>query len=147
MPSGKTSNLQLRFHHVGIVVKDIERAAAYYAQKFGYEVRSAVIHDPLQTARVQFLGFPGENVYLEFVSPEGPDSFLELALKKGGGLNHICYSTADIESACQQLRGEGLFLVRAPTQAAAFNRRKIAWLMDKQGSLIELVERGPENEL
>jgi methylmalonyl-CoA/ethylmalonyl-CoA epimerase len=147
MLSGKTANLNLRFHHVGIVVKDIERSVEDCVQRFGYELRSGIIHDPMQTARVQFLSFPGEQVFLEFVSPDGPDSFLALALKKGGGLNHICYSTGDIDEACQQLRNDGLFLVRAPTEAVAFNGRKIAWLMGRGGILVELVERGPENEL
>ena len=42
--------------------------------RFGYEVRTPVIHDPLQTAFVQFLALPGDRVYLEFVSPDGPES-------------------------------------------------------------------------
>ena len=139
--------MNLRFHHVGIVVEDVERSAAVYMQRFGYEARSGVVHDPLQTAYVQFLSFPGEQIFLEFVSPDGPESSLALALKKGGGLNHICYSTQDIGGTCQQLRAEGMFLIRPPTEAIAFNRRKIAWLVDKNGTLFELVETGPENEI
>jgi methylmalonyl-CoA/ethylmalonyl-CoA epimerase len=139
--------VDLRFHHVGVVVADMERSATAYMERFGYEARSGIVHDPLQTAYVQFLSFPGERVFLEFVSPDGPQSALTLALKKGGGLNHICYSTSDIGETCLRLRNAGLFLVRPPTQAVAFNGRKIAWLMDKSGILFELLERGPENEL
>jgi methylmalonyl-CoA/ethylmalonyl-CoA epimerase len=147
MTSNEQQAAALRFHHVGVLVEDIERSTAAYVERFGYEVRSGVIHDPLQTAYVQFLSFPGERTFLEFVSPDGPQSVLTLALKKGGGLNHICYSTSDIEETCESLRNAGLFLVRPPTQAVAFNGRKIAWFMDKGGVLFELVERGPENEL
>ncbi len=139
--------MDLRFHHVGFVVDDIERTAKTYIERFGYEARSVIIHDLVQTAYVQFLCFPGEQVYLEFVSPDGPQSALALALKKGAGLNHICYSTPDIEKTCQQLRTGGLFLVKPPTEAVAFNGRKIAWFADKSGTLFELVEKGPENEL
>jgi catechol 2,3-dioxygenase-like lactoylglutathione lyase family enzyme len=132
---------------VGIVVEDIERSARVYMERFGYEARSGIVHDPLQTAYVQFLSFPGDRIFLEFVSPDGPESSLALALKKGGGLNHICYSTVDIEETCRQLRSAGLFLIQSPTEAVAFNRRKIAWLADKSGTLFEVVEKGPENEL
>jgi len=139
--------LNLHFHHVGIVVEDVERSAAIYMQRFGYEARSSIVHDLLQTAYVQFLSFPGEQIFLELVSPDGPESSLALALKKGGGLNHICYSTQDIGETCQKLRAAGMFLIRPPTEAVAFNSRKIAWLADKNGTLFELVEKGPENEI
>ncbi len=147
MTSNEQQLMGLRFHHVGVLVENIERSAKAYIGRFGYQARSGVIHDPMQTAYVQFLSFPGENVFLEFVSPDGPESALGLALKKGGGLNHICYSTSEIERTCLQLRSSGLFLIRPPTPAVAFNGRQIAWLMDKSGALFELVERGPENEL
>ena len=147
MTSTEQQLAALQFHHVGVLVEDIERSAKVYMERFGYELRSDIIHDPLQTAYVQFLSFPGERVFLEFVSPDGPQSALSLALKKGGGLNHICYSTSDIEQTCLQLRTTGLFLIRPPTPAVAFNGRKIAWFMDKSGVLFELVARGPENEL
>jgi methylmalonyl-CoA/ethylmalonyl-CoA epimerase len=138
--------VNLRFHHIGLVVENIERSTTTYMKRFGYQARSGIIHDSQQTAYVQFLSFPGENIFLEFVSPDGPQSVLSLALKKGGGLNHICYSTPDIEEACRQLRDEGLLLVRPPTKAIAFDGRKIAWLMDKSGTLFELLQRGAENE-
>ncbi len=143
----KKGHVTLHFHHVGVVVGDIASAATSYIERFGYELRSGIIHDPLQTAYVQFLGFPGEKPLLEFVSPDGPESTLTGALKKGGGLNHICYSTPDIDETCVRLRNAGLFLVRPPTYAVAFNGRKVAWLMDKGAVLFELVEIGPENEL
>lgn len=147
MTNAPPHNLDLRFHHVGLVVKDIARSASAYIERFGYIARSEVIHDPLQTAYVQFLSFPGETVFLEFVSPDGPASALSLALKKGESLNHLCYSTSDIEKCCGDLRSAGLFPVRPPTPAVAFNGRKIAWFMDRNGLLFELVQRGPSNEL
>ena len=45
----------LTLHHVGILTPDIAEAAGQYAAKFGYRVCSEVIHDPVQTAYVQFL--------------------------------------------------------------------------------------------
>lgn len=134
----------VRFHHLGILVKSVPDAAAAYARRYGYEVRSPVIHDPVQTAHVQFLALPGEAFYLELVSPDGPDSKLSNALKKGGGLNHVCYATEDIEGACAELRAQRMVLIQAPVEAVAFPGRRIAWLMGRDQTLTELVERGPD---
>jgi methylmalonyl-CoA/ethylmalonyl-CoA epimerase len=122
-------------------VQDIRSATLSYISRFGYEAYTNIIHDPIQTAYVQFLVLPGESSYLEFVSPDGPESKLALALKKKQGLNHICYSTLDIDQTCAYWRERDLLLISAPTEAIAFDGRKIAWFADKIGILYELVER------
>jgi methylmalonyl-CoA/ethylmalonyl-CoA epimerase len=147
MNDKKGELVTLRFHHVGVLVDDVATHSALYVKRLGYQVRSEVIRDPVQSAFVQFLSLPGEKVYLEFIAPDGPGSHLTNALKKGGGLNHICYSCAEIELTCAELRDQGLLLIHRPAPAVAFNGRKIAWMMGKDRLLIELVECGPENEL
>lgn len=138
--------MKLELHHVGVVVKDVAESCALYVRRFGYEVKTEIIHEPTQTAHVQFLRLPGDKTYLELVAPDGPNSRLVGALEKGGGLNHVCYAVDDIDAMCQTLRGEGLFLVHAPVPAVSFKGRRIAWLMGKDRLLVELVERGPEGE-
>ena len=100
------------------------------------------MHDPRQTARVQFLRLPGDKTFLELVAPDGPGGKLSHALEKGGGMHHVCFATDDVGRACGELRKEGLFLVHAPQEAVAFGGRKIAWLMGQDRVLVELVERG-----
>ena len=129
-----------RLHHVGILVSDISEAAAIYVERYGYQIKSQIIRDPKQTAYVQFLQLPGDNSYLEFVSPDRPDSKLANALAKGGGINHVCYGTDDIDAACSDLRERGMFLIQEPVEAAAFPGRRIAWLMGRDRTLTELVE-------
>jgi hypothetical protein len=72
---------------LGVLVKDIDKSAFDYVSKFGYELRSPVIHDPVQTALVQFLRLEGDGTYVELISPDGLESKLVTALKKFGGLN------------------------------------------------------------
>ena len=134
----------LRFHHVGMVVDSIDKHSALYADRFGYEIRSEIIHDSKQRAYVQFLAFPGESTYLELVAPDAPGSFLSNALQKGGGLNHLCYSTEDIDAACRRLRSMAMLLIHPPTEAVAFDQRRIAWMKGKDNLLVELVERDKE---
>lgn len=132
----------LELHHVGIVTRDVAEATADYVRRFGYEVRTPIIHDPTQTAFVQFLSLPGSPSFVEFVAPDGPESKLSGALSKGGGLNHLCYAVSDIDEACRELRNQAMLLMQPPIAAVAFPDRRIAWLIGRDRIPIELVERG-----
>ena len=129
------------------MVADIAKAIGPYLAHCGYEERTGIIHDPTQTAYVQFLRRPGDTVLLELVAPDGPSSKLSAALQRGGGFHHVCHSTPDIDDACRALRSGGFFLIAAPVPAVAFEGRRIAWLLARDRSLVELVERGPEGSL
>jgi len=141
------STLILGVHHIGMVVHDIAQVGEVYCRRYGYEPRTPIIHDKTQTAFVQFFKLPGDRVYLELVAPDGERSKLARALSQGGGLNHICYVTADIEAACRRLRRQQMMLLQAPVAATAFPGRRIAWLMGMDKTPIELVERGGPGEL
>ena len=138
--------MDLQFHHVGVLVKDIAKATQHYA-RLGYRPATEVVNDPVQTALVQFLKLPGICPYLELVAPNGAESKLAGALRKGGGLHHVCYSTADIEGTCKELQAAGWFILAAPVGAVAFGGRRIAWLMGADRVLMELVEKGGAGEL
>ena len=128
-------------HHVGYAVKAIESVSDSYVTRFGYAVCTPVIHDPLQTAFVQFFSLPGDRVYLEFVSPDGPDSRLTNAVRKGGGLNHLCYIADNLEEAAGLLVQNDMMLISPPQPAVAFAGRRICWLVGEDMLPIELVER------
>ena len=137
----------LALHHVGIAVSDVAAATEMYRQRFGYTVASPVIHDPTQTAFVQFLRLPGETSFLELVAPDSPTSKLSAAVAKGGGLNHLCYSIIDIEAAIENLRSSGMVTICEPVAAVAFPGRKIAWMLGNDRVPVELVEAGEPGQL
>jgi methylmalonyl-CoA/ethylmalonyl-CoA epimerase len=136
-----------RVHHIGIVVKDIAETAEMYVRRYGFELCSPIIHDPVQTAHVQFLKLPAQSIYVELVAPDSGNSKLTNSLQKGGGLNHICYETRDIHAACEQLRAEAMIVLQRPVPAVAFSGRLIAWLMGTDRVPVELVEGGADIEL
>jgi methylmalonyl-CoA/ethylmalonyl-CoA epimerase len=136
--------LALTLHHVGVLVPDIQKAAEQYAARFGYCATSEIIHDPIQTAHVQMLAGAAPAPCIELVTPDGPASKLTNALRKGGGLNHLCYLSAAIDDDCRRLRSEGMLLLQSPVEAEAFSGRRIAWLMGRDGIPIELLESTPE---
>ena len=131
----------LRFHHVGYATAEIAPVVDTYVRRYGYERSTEVIHDPRQTALVQFLKLPGETTYLEFVAPDGPKSKLMGVVRKGGGLNHLCYSAGVMEEAIEHLEASGMKLISDPKPAVAFAGRRICWLLGADQLPVELVER------
>ena len=138
--------LELSLHHSGYAVKAIEPVAGRYVERYGYELSTPVIHDPLQKALVQFLRLPGDTAYLEFVAPDSPGSELANATKGGGKLHHICYAANQLEDTIDRLEDEGMLLISEPKLAVAFAGRRICWLMDPDRLLVELVERGGNSD-
>lgn len=129
-------------HHIGMLTDDIEAAAARLRESFGYEAVSETIADPVQTALVRFLKLPSSKEYLELVCPDGENSKLSKALKKGVTLHHVCYQVRDIAAELGRLRSLGYLTLCEPVAAAAFPGRRIAWCMDASRNLVELLERG-----
>jgi methylmalonyl-CoA/ethylmalonyl-CoA epimerase len=141
------ANPDLRLHHIGLVVRAIEEFRPYYVDVLQYRERTPIIHDPVQTAFVQFLAIPGSDHYLELVAPDNESSKLQKASRKGLPLNHLCYSCKNVAHMVSFLKESGCIVRQDPVAAVAFDGRFIAWLMTPVGLLIELVERGPEGSL
>lgn len=138
---GHASSLPgMRLHHVGYAVSSIQDIAAAYVTRFGYTVSTPVIHDPIQTAFVQFLKLPGDQAYLEFVAPDGPESVLTGAMKRHARLNHLCYAVGSLNREIEHLEQQGLRLLSAAQPAVAFGGRPICWLIGDDLLPIELVE-------
>lgn len=136
----------LRLHHIGHAVSDIAPAADRYVRRFGYRIVSPILHDPLQTAFVQFLQLPGDPSYLELVSPDSSQSKLANAVKRGGSLHHLCFLSGSLELQIAALEAEGLRLISDPKPAVAFAGRRICWLLGPDHIPIELVERRASND-
>ena len=141
------SDLGLQLHHVGYAVKLIDPIAATYRNRFGYEFATPIIHDPLQTAFVQFLKLAADRAYLEFVAPDGPESKLTQAAKRGGGLNDLCYTCGPLEATIAQLEATDMRLISEPKPGLAFAGRRICWLIGEDPMPIELVERRDADDL
>lgn len=137
------STTNLRLHHVGVLVADLERSVERFVRQFGFQQESDLIVDTIQTARVCFLRQPGQSHWLELVTPHGDSSKLEGALRRGPGPHHLAYETPDLDRAMADLRAQGLMPLGRPEPGAAFGGRLIAWFYGPEVGLTELVMRGP----
>ena len=130
----------MRLHHTGIVVSDIKSYGELYASTLGLSPRTEIFHDPIQKVRVQFWGGGESESWIELIEPAAEDSPVQRALKKGGGLDHLCYETADIEKTLEDSLAKGGAIVRPLAPAVAFAGRRIAFVYFLELGLIEFVE-------
>ena len=132
----------MRLHHVGYLVREIGPAAATYVERYGYQAVTGVVHDPLQTALVQFLRLPGDSSYLELIAPDGHASRLSAeAARVARPLHHLCYVCVEtLETAAARLCEQGMVQIAGPRPAEAFGGRRICWLMGGDRLPVELVE-------
>ena len=130
-----------KLDHYGVAVADIEQGLALYAGLYGYELLRGPYDDPLQQARVAFIGRPGsDEATLELVAPLDAGSQVERVLAKGQTLYHVCYEVPDIVAAIAHLRQQKCLVVSGPTPAVAYEGRPSAWLYLPNRQLTELVE-------
>jgi catechol 2,3-dioxygenase-like lactoylglutathione lyase family enzyme len=137
-----------RFDHLTIVVRDIDRAKAFFALLGFEEAISVVIAgEPFAS----YMGVPGieaEHVtlVLENVSPRTeiqllryrhPDPLLDPHIRDLHklGMNHVCFAVDDIEAEVAKFRAGG-FATR--NEIMDFHSRKLVFLDGPEGVTVEL---------
>lgn len=139
MPIDSFTDIDLTFHHTGILVKNIEEAALYYGQVFGRSKVSEIYDVHSQQVSVCFIA-TGNKVYLELVAPfEGNKSF-ESLYKRGITYYHSGYLTANFEATLKALEALD-FRVISTFNSEAFNGKRCSFMLSKKMHLFELIEK------
>ena len=128
----------MKFHHIGVAVKDISATAAVYVTG-GYK-QSDTIFDPIQNVNICWL--TKENMpVVELLEPVDETSPVNKILEKNGVTPyHTCYIVDEIELAMKELRKLKYTVVSKPAEAVAIHGCKVCFLFNKNVGLIELVE-------
>ena len=128
-----------RIGHIGIVVRDIEKALTLYQGALGLHL-ARIQERPDLAATIAFL--PTGDSEIELVQPVTGDSdvakFLE---ERGEGIHHICLEVDDIERALSDLRERGLQVIDEIPRVGPEGER-FAFIHPKSahGVLVELYE-------
>ena len=110
-----------RIDHVGIAVEDLDAAVALYSRalRMPEAHRETVDSQGVEAVLLDV----GEN-HVELLRPLGAETpvgrFLD---RKGPGLHHVAYQTADIESALDAVRAAGLRLIDETPRTGIRNSR------------------------
>ena len=95
--------------HIGIAVKDLNAALAFYRDALGLEIEGTE-DVPSQQVRVHFAAV-GE-AKLEFLEATAPSSpIAKYVEKRGPGLHHITLRVDDVAAALASLKARGVRLV------------------------------------
>jgi methylmalonyl-CoA/ethylmalonyl-CoA epimerase len=132
--------MTLRLHHMGFVVADIANAMPAFTRSMAAEWDGQIFEDPLQKAKVAFMTTRPGDAQIELVQPVGESSPVRKFLQQGGGMHHLCYEVADLETELAAFRSRGASIASRPKPAVAFGGRRIAWVITSEKFLIELLE-------
>lgn len=130
--------MDLRLHHVAIVVEDLDQALAQY-QGLGFGAPDTFEVPEQQVLVSTFRAGPG---YVELIQPTDPDGPIARYLaKRGPGMHHVAYQVPDIERAMATLARAGVRLIDETPRRGAHDWR-IAFVHPEScaGVLTELVE-------
>jgi methylmalonyl-CoA/ethylmalonyl-CoA epimerase len=139
-----------RIDHVGVAVRDLDKAVAWYETTFGLTVAVRETHEDQGVNEAMLV--VGENVdalgggsYVQLLEPTREDSPVGKFLARNGeGVHHIGYGVADVEQALAAIGGAGVRLVDARPRHGSMGA-SIAFLHPKDtgGVLTELVQAAP----
>jgi methylmalonyl-CoA/ethylmalonyl-CoA epimerase len=126
--------------HIGIAVKGLDQASAFYKDILGLEVK-AIETVAEQKVNVAFIPITDSEVeLLESTEPGGPVAkFIEA---RGEGVQHIAFRVENLEEALAELKAKGIRLIdQSPRKGAG--GAKIAFIHPKEtnGVLVEICER------
>jgi len=130
--------------HVGIAVKDLPAALAFYRDALGLEVE-APEEVPSQGVRAHFIHVGQSNLEL-LEATAGDSPIAKYVDKRGPGLHHITLRVDDVYAAVEHLKGRGVRLIdETPRPGAEGSTIAFIHPSAAHGVLVELKQRAPGN--
>src|SRR6476646_5326927 len=131
--------------HIGIAVRDLPAALAFYRDGLGLEVEAS---EEVGSQRVNAHFVPVGESSLELLEATAPDSAIARYIeKRGPGLHHITLRVDDISAALNQLKMRGVRLIDEQPRPGA-EAALVAFIhpTSAHGVLVELKQSSPSKE-
>ena len=125
--------------HIGIVVKDLEKAIKFWAETFEYEQTTRIIENSRQKVWVVFM-HKKNSLPIKLISPSEKSSTIYRFAQQGGGLHHLCFSCCDVTKEVKRLKECGLRILVDPEPGEAFQGENIAFLHSRFLGNVELID-------
>ncbi|MFC8503468.1 methylmalonyl-CoA epimerase [Pedococcus sp. NPDC057267] len=131
--------------HVGIAVRDLDEAIAFYRDTFGMELAHEEENEE-QGVREAMMAVGGSGSHVQLLAPLTPESTIAKFLEKSGpGVQQVAYRVEDLEAVSQVLRDRGLrLLYDEPRRGTSNSRVNFIHPRDAGGVLVELVQPAHE---
>lgn len=131
--------MTVRFENVGIAVRDLDEAIAFYGRTFGLPLVHREVNEE-QGVEEAMVGI-GDSA-IQLLAALRADSAIGKFLDRNGeGIQQVAFRVTDVEEASRRLRDAGLrLLYDAPRRGTAGSRINFVHPKDCGGVLVELVE-------
>ena len=130
----------IRFHHLGLFVRDLEFGLTELEKVIEVKDVSEVTDDFGLRVSVQFV-IDSSNLRYELVAPLGENNPVDPVLKaRKNILNHVAYITDDFETTFNKMRQDGCLPLAPPRNAKAFGGKKVVFMLTPLGFIYELIE-------
>ena len=130
-----------KIDHIGIVVRDLEKAIKVYSDVLGLKVDKV---EQVEEFKVKIAFLPVGEVLVELLEPIGPGIVQDFLAEHGEGLYHICYKVTDIDKTLEEVGKKTKLRDKRPRPGGASSR--VAFL-EPEGMFnveTEFVERKKE---
>lgn len=131
----------IRIDHVGLAVRDLATAIAFYARTFDMHVVHEEVNEE-QGVREAMLAVGSSDSRIQLLAPLRADSPIGKFLDRSGeGVQQVAYTVDDVDAVTATLRERGVRLLYDEAKpGTAGSRVNFVHPQDAMGVLVELVE-------
>ena len=127
----------MKLHHIGIIVKDIQKSLGELGKYFEFE--ETIIPTLVKSQKVNVCFLKSSDVYIELIEPIDADSPVKSMAESGGGFHHLCFEVDDIFEEIKKAENNGARIIVEPIEG--FEGRLIAFiLLDMKNTNCNLIE-------
>ena len=131
----------MKLHHIGIVVKNIQKSLGELNQYLNFE--STTVPSLVGSQKVNICFLKTNNVFLELIEPAQKNSPISDFVKKKGGFHHLCFEVDDIHVELERMKKNGARVIVDVVRGFE-NRLTAIVMLDMKNTncnLIELAEK------
>ena len=126
------------FHHIGYASKSIEKELKIF-KLMGFYIEGDFFEDYLQGIRGCFI--KGNGPRIELLENLPNSNQLSGLINRGISMYHLAYKVNSIDNSIKELLTKGSKIILNPTPSVAFSGKKIAFVLFKNGLIIELIQK------
>jgi methylmalonyl-CoA/ethylmalonyl-CoA epimerase len=137
-----TSDLFTAIDHVGVAVRDLDEAIAFYETTYGMRLAHQEVNEE-QGVREAMMAVGDSGSCIQLLAPLDDDSTIAKFLERSGpGMQQLAYRVTDLDAVSATLRERGLrLLYDEPRRGTSDSRVNFIHPKDAGGVLVELVEQ------
>lgn len=130
----------MEFHHIGVIVKNINLALPYLKKLLNSKKKSNIIIDKKWKIKILFIEHK-KKILFEIIEPLNNKSPISKSLENNINIiNHIAFISKNFKKDKDMIIANGCIPVTKALKASAF-KKKIQFFLTKEKFLIELIEK------